>query len=379
MKVTIAIDSFKGSLTSLEAGNAAADGIKRVFPDSQISVYPVADGGEGTVDALTKGLGGRIEQIQVTGPNLKKTNAEYGITPDGTAIMEMSQAAGITLVNGDERNPLYTTTFGVGEMIADAIKKGCRNFIMGIGGSATNDGGAGMLMALGFDILDKDKKPIKLGAQGLKDIAFVSGANADKTLSECRFNIACDVKNPLCGPNGCSAIYGPQKGADDKMIADMDKWLDNFCEVSKKEFQSADKDASGAGAAGGLGFAFMTFLGGTLTNGIELVLKEIGIEQSIAESDLVITGEGRLDSQTIMGKTPAGVASIAGKYDVPVIAFSGCVTRDAGIVNENGIDAFFPIVRTPCTPDEAMDSKNAYNNMADTAEQAARIIRIYTK
>lgn len=379
MKVTIAIDSFKGSLTSLEAGRAAADGILRVFPDSEISIFPVADGGEGTVDALTKGLGGSLEHIEVTGPNLKKTDAVYGITPDGTAIMEISQAAGITLVNGVERNPMYTTTYGVGEMISDAMEKGCRNFIIGIGGSATNDGGAGMLSALGFDILDCDGNPIKLGAQGLKDVACVSGKNANKTLSECRFNIACDVKNPLCGQNGCSVVYGPQKGADETMIADMDMWLGNFCEVSKKEFPSADKDAPGAGAAGGLGFAFMTFLGGTLTNGIELILSEIGIEQSIAKSDLVITGEGRLDSQTIMGKTPAGVASIAGKYKVPVIAFSGCVTRDAGVVNENGIDAFFPIVRTPCTLDEAMDSKNAYANMSDTAEQAARIIKIYRK
>ncbi len=379
MKVTIAIDSFKGSLTSLEAGRAAADGILRVFPDSEISIYPVADGGEGTVDALTKGLGGHFEHIHVTGPNLKKTEAVYGITPDGTAIMEISQAAGITLVNGEERNPLYTTTYGVGEMISDAMEKGCRSFIIGIGGSATNDGGAGMLSALGFDILDCDGKPIKLGAEGLKDVAFVSGVNANKTLSECKFSIACDVKNPLCGPSGCSEVYGPQKGADESMIADMDMWLENFCEISKKEFPSADKDASGAGAAGGLGFAFMTFLGGTLTNGIELILKEIGIEESISDSDLVITGEGRLDSQTVMGKTPAGVASIAGKYKVPIIAFSGCVTPDAGVVNENGIDAFFPIVRTPCTLDEAMDSKNAYANMSDTAEQALRIIKIYRK
>ncbi len=379
MKVTIAIDSFKGSLTSLEAGSAAADGILRVFPDSQISIYPVADGGEGTADALTNALGGSFEHIEVTGPNLKKTDAVYGITPDATAIMEISQAAGITLVKGDERNPMYTTTYGVGEMIADAMEKGCRNFIIGIGGSATNDGGAGMLSALGFDILDKDRNPIRLGAQGLKDVAFVSGANANKTLSQCKFNIACDVKNPLCGPNGCSAVYGTQKGADKSMIANMDMWLEKFCEVSKKEFPSADKDASGAGAAGGLGFAFMTFLGGTLTNGIELILREIGVEQSIAESDIVITGEGRLDLQTVMGKTPAGVAQIAGKYNVPVIAFSGCVTRDARIVNENGIDAFFPIVRTPCTLDEAMDSKNAYANMSDAAEQAARIIKIYRK
>ena len=378
MKITIAIDSFKGSLSSVEAGRAASEGIKRVFPEAETRIFPVADGGEGTVDALTTGLGGRYERVLVTGPLGEETEAVYGITPDGTAIMEMSAAAGITLVPPEKRNPLYTTTFGVGEMINDAISKGCRNFVMGIGGSATNDGGVGMLMALGFDILDKDSNPISYGAKGLRDIVSISSENVCPTIFECTFNIACDVTNPLCGDSGCSAVYGPQKGADEEMIRDMDLWLNRYSDICLQTFGKADKEAAGAGAAGGLGFAFLSFLNAKLTNGIRLVLEEIGIEESISDSDIVITGEGRLDFQTAMGKAPAGVADIAKKYNVPVIAFSGCVTRDAGILNEHGIGAFFPIVRSACSLEEAMDKENAYTNMTDTSEQAARLIKIFT-
>lgn len=379
MKTVIAIDSFKGSLSSVMAGRAASDGIRRVFSDGEFIVRPIADGGEGTVEALTEGLGGTLRTVRVMGPLGTATQAQYGIVDGKTAVMEMSAAAGITLISEKERNPLYTTTYGVGEMIADAVSLGCRNFIIGIGGSATNDGGIGMLRALGFEILDSKGQEVPHGAKGLKDICEINGNNIIDGLKDCTFNIACDVTNPLCGDNGCSAVYGPQKGADSAMIADMDSWLCRYAEIAGKTFPNADKNARGAGAAGGLGFAFLTFLSGKLVNGIDLILKETKLEDYIKDADLVVTGEGRLDSQTAMGKAPAGVASIARKYSVPVIAFSGCVTKEAGIVNEHGIDAFFPVLRTVCTLEEAMNTENAYSNMADTAEQAARLIKVFSK
>lgn len=377
MKIVIAIDSFKGSLTSRMSGLAAADGIKKVFPDAEIIVRPVADGGEGTVDALIEGLGGERQIASVTNPVEEKVDAEYGIIDNNTAIIEMSAAAGIALVSDDEKNPLNTTTFGVGELILDAIKKGCRNFIIGIGGSATNDGGVGMLQALGFEFLDDSGNQISFGAKGLKDLSVINCDRVLPKLRECIFNIACDVTNPLCGDNGCSAVYGPQKGADANMIKDMDKWLLRYAELTKTVNENVDKDFPGAGAAGGMGFAFLSYLNGKLMNGIDLVLTETKLEDYIKDADIVITGEGRLDSQTVMGKAPVGVARIAKKYNIPVIAFSGCVTDDATVCNNHGIDAFFPVLRTVCTLDEALNIDNAYKNMSNTAEQVFRLIDIY--
>lgn len=377
MNIVIAIDSFKGSLTSIDAGMAAAEGIQRAIHDAAFAVRPIADGGEGTVDALCMGMGGIKMAIDVTGPLGETVKAEYGIIPfERTAIIEMAYAAGITLVSEDERNPLNTTTYGVGEIISDAIAKGCRNFIIGIGGSATNDGGIGMLQALGFDILDKDGNPVPLGAKGLEQISSITADNANPKLGECTFNIACDVTNPLCGDLGCSAVFGPQKGADPEMIAKMDSWLSGYADKAKKVFPNADKDAKGAGAAGGMGFALMTFLNASLVNGIELILKETNLEEYIKEADIVVTGEGRLDSQTVMGKAPSGVASIAKKYGKKVIAFSGCVTRDARVCNEHGIDAFFPVLRNVCSLEEALNTDNAFDNIADTAEQVFRLINM---
>ncbi len=375
MNVLIAIDSFKGSLTSIDAGMAAAEGIKRVNGDIQIAVRPVADGGEGTVDALCLGMGGITMTIDVTGPMGEKVKANYGIIPsERTAIIEISSAAGITLVKEDKKNPLDATTYGVGEIISDAISKGCRDFIIGIGGSATNDGGIGMLQALGFEFLNKDGISVSRGAKGLEEIETVSLENANPVLKDCTFNIACDVTNPLCGKNGCSYIYGPQKGADIKMCESMDSSLLRFADLSKTVFPDADENLEGSGAAGGLGFAFVTYLNANLKRGIELVLEKTRLEDYIKEADIVVTGEGRLDSQTSMGKAPAGIASIAKKYGKKVIAFSGCVTRDAYKCNECGIDAFFPILRTVCSLDEALNTDNAYENMADTAEQVFRLL-----
>ena len=366
MKVAIAIDSFKGSLGSIEAGNAAAEGVLRAAPGAECTVRPLADGGEGTVEALASGLGGKLREVEVTGPAGKRVVAVYGIVGE-TAVMEMAQAAGITLVSGADRNPLRTTTRGVGEMIIDAIGRGCRRFVVGIGGSATNDAGAGMLQALGFGLLDAAGNAIAPGGAALSSVSRIVRDGAHPALKECVFRIACDVTNPLCGERGASAVYGPQKGATPEMVAALDAALAHFAAVS-----GGDPDWPGSGAAGGLGFAFREFLGAELKSGAEIVLEETRFEEVVRDADLVITGEGRLDSQTVMGKAPVGVARMAKKYGKKVLAFSGCVTCDAGIVNRHGIDAFFPILREVTTLEEALDKGNAAANLAATTEQAVR-------
>lgn len=377
MKVAIAIDSFKGSLSSLQAGEAIKKGVNKVFPDAEVSVNPLADGGEGTVEALTLGMGGRLIKTTVCGPLGKPVPASYGVVDEsGIAIIEMAAAAGITLVSEKDRNPLYTTTYGVGELIRDAIDKGCRRFIIGIGGSATNDGGVGMLQALGCNFLDESGESIPFGAIGLKDLKTINLTNMMPQLKECTFRVACDVTNPLCGENGCSAIYGPQKGATPDMVKDMDEWLADYARLSKNVLKDSDVNAPGAGAAGGLGFAFMAYLGAKLESGIGIVLDETRLEDKIKGADLVITGEGRIDSQTVMGKAPIGVAHMAKKYGIPVIAMAGCLTEDAYICNEHGIDAIFPILRSVVTLDEALDSENAKKNLTATAEQLMRLYKI---
>lgn len=378
MKIVVAIDSLKGSLSSLEAGEAMKDGILKAMADAEVWVSPLADGGEGTVEALTLGMQGRLETISVTGPLGKLVEASYGIVRGKhLAVLEMSAAAGITLVEEKDRNPLYTTTYGVGEMIKDAIQKGCRDFIIGIGGSVTNDGGSGMLQALGFGLSDKNGAPIAFGAKGLKDIARITDENVLPELRECSFRIACDVTNPLCGEQGCSAVYGPQKGATQEMITEMDGWLAHFAEVAQETFENADANQPGTGAAGGLGFAFLSFLNASLQSGITIVLEETRLEEYIRQADLVVTGEGRLDSQTVMGKAPAGVAALAQKHGKKVIAFSGCVTEDAAVCNEHGIGAFFPILRTVVPLAEAMSAEVARRNMTATAEQVFRLIKMF--
>ena len=375
MKVVVAIDSFKGSLTSLQAGNSVKDAIKRLDKNAEVLVKPLADGGEGTVKALASGLDSELIELTVKGPLLKPVIAQYCILNDtNTAVIEMASASGITLLSLEEKNPLKTTTYGVGELIKDAIKKGCRRFIVGIGGSATNDGGTGMLTALGYEFLDKNNNPIALGAIGLKDLCKIKTDNAMPELKECSFNIACDVTNPLCGENGCSAVFGPQKGASPKMISDMDAWLEAYALLAKTVTSKADKNYAGAGAAGGLGFAFLAFTNSILKSGTQIVLEETNIEADIQNADIVVTGEGRLDSQTVMGKAPIGVAKLAKKYNKKVIAFSGCVTNDAEVCNEHGIDAFFPIIRGITTLEEALDTNNAYKNLEATAYQVFRVL-----
>lgn len=375
MRVVVAIDSFKGSMSSLEAGEAISKGIKKAHKDAEVEIRPLADGGEGTVEALSIGMGGKLINVDVTGPVGRKVNAVYGIVDSSkTAIIEMSQAAGITLVSGNEKNPLYTTTFGVGELIKDAINKGCRHFVVGIGGSATNDCGIGMLQALGYEFLDKDGKQVGFGASGVRDIVSIRDENVIKELSECYFRVACDVNNPLCGDLGCSAIYGPQKGATKEMVADMDGWLKNYSKIVKEKYPDADCEYPGTGAAGGLGYAFFNFTNSKLESGIKIVLDETKLEEYVKDADIVVTGEGRLDHQTVMGKAPVGVANIAKKYNKKVIAFSGSVTEDAGVCNEHGIDAFFPILRRIVTLEEAMQTDTAKKNLTDTAEQVFRLL-----
>ena len=372
MKVVIAIDSFKGSLSSMEAGNAAKAGIRRAC-SAEIIVKPLA-GGEGTTEALVEGLGGRYVSAEVTGPLGEKTNARYGILRDGqTAVLEMAEAAGITLVDREELDPYRATTYGVGEMILDAVKRGCRRFIIGIGGSATTEGGAGMLQALGYGITDGDGKPIRHGIRDLDQIAHISMENVPEVLKECQFQIACDVKNPLCGETGAVWVYGPQKGVreEDKRI--FDRKLQHFAEKTAEYTGTDHRLTEGAGAAGGLGFAFLSYLPNVeLRPGIDIVIEATGLEQELKDADLVITGEGRLDFQTAMGKVPVGVARLAKRYGIKVLAFAGSVTKDAAECNSAGIDAFFPIVRGVTTLEEAMDPENAKENMVLCVEQVFR-------
>ena len=375
MKVVVAIDSLKGSLSSMEAGNAIAEGIYRADAEAKVEVRPLADGGEGTVDALVQGMNGSLRKVRVTGPLGDKVDAAYGIIEEAKmAVIEMSAAAGITLVPDEKKNPLFTTTYGVGEMIWDAIEKGCRKFVVGIGGSATNDGGIGMLQALGYDFLNSKGNAVPYGAKGLEDLAEIRKEHVLPELAQCEFKVACDVTNPLCGPLGASAVYGPQKGATPEMVREMDQWLADYAKLAANCSERADAEHPGTGAAGGLGFAFLTFTNAVLESGIKIVLEETKLEQYIQDADIVITGEGRLDGQTAMGKAPVGVAKLAGKYKIPVLAFAGSVTKDARKCNEEGIHAFFPILRGITTLEDAMDAENARRNLMETVEQVFRLI-----
>lgn len=375
MKVVAAIDSLKGSLSSMEAGFAIREGVLRSHPEALVVVKPLADGGEGTADALIEGMGGERVDITVTGPLGKPVTAYYGYLKEtGTAIIEMASAAGIILVSEEEKNPLAATTYGVGEMIRDAALKGCRNFIIGIGGSATNDGGIGMLQALGYVFLDQNGQNAGQGAQALGRISSVCTSNVCPELAECQFQVACDVTNPLCGENGATYIYGPQKGVTDAIRAQLDADMAHYARVTSETLGNHFADAEGAGAAGGLGFALLSYLNARLTPGIDLILNSVGLEEELKDADIVVTGEGRLDHQTAMGKAPVGVAKLAKKYGARVLAFAGGVTKDARGLNEAGIDAFFPIVRGVTTLEEAMAPEHARENMADSVEQVFRLL-----
>lgn len=379
MKIVIALDSFKGSMTSLEAGHAVEDGVRRVFSDAEIIIRPLADGGEGTVEALAPGLGGVIRTAKVEGPLGRSVDCRYGVVEqEKLAIIEMSGAAGITLIDPEERDPLSASTYGVGQVILEAIKAGCRRFLMGIGGSATNDAGLGMLRALGYEFVCGDGSM----AQRAADLERITEVRTDKVapeLAQCVFRVACDVTNPLCGPKGASAVFGPQKGVTPEMVQCLDAGLEHFAEVTRKLYPNADPALPGTGAAGGLGFAFLAYTNAALESGVRIVLEEIRLEEDIKQADLVITGEGRLDSQSVMGKAPVGVAKLAKKHGKKVLAFSGSVTEDARACNAAGIDAYFPILREVVTLEDAMNRENAQKNLRDTVEQVMRIVILQRK
>ena len=420
MKIIIAIDSFKGSLSSKEAGEAIKTGILRVVPDADVVISPLADGGEGTVETLVEALGGSLETVRVKGPLFQEVEAHYGIlsesekfqaeiksdthwetlpenpskahseAPSETdsqyspndgklAIMEMSQASGITLVAPEKRNPLKTGSYGVGEMILDAYHKGCRRFLMGIGGSATNDGGIGMLSALGFRFSKENGEEICPIGEGLKDLARIDATSVPKGLLHCSFQIACDVENPLYGENGASLVYGFQKGGNKELLSQMDLWMKRYSELVKEYNPAANPEAPGSGAAGGLGFAFRSFLQGELKSGVSLILEETNLSEKMQGADLVITGEGRLDEQSSMGKAPIGVAKLAKAQGIPVLAFAGAVTVGAKACNQAGIDAYFPILREIITLEDAMKKETAKMNLADTVEQVMRLYRLRHK
>lgn len=335
--IIIATDSFKGSMTSYEAGDAIATAIKEQTP-SRVTVYPVADGGEGTTEALSFGRAAVLLQcITVTGPLGEKVQAKYTIFGTGeekTAILEMAQAAGLTLVPVSQRNPLKTTTYGVGEMILDAVRKGCKKLIVGIGGSATNDVGIGMLQALGASFTDINDQEVSYGAEGIENIAAMDTTGILKKLKDVDIQVICDVNNPLVGDEGCSTVFAPQKGADLQMVQRMEQAITRFADLFAKDY---DRWMAGAGTAGGLGYAFAYFLHAELVHGIDIVLQEIHLEEAVRTADLVITGEGRMDAQTLMGKTPAGVARLAKKYAVPVIAYAGCFGDGIEQCTESGL------------------------------------------
>lgn len=377
MKVVVAIDSLKGSLSSLDAGNAIRRGILWADPEAEVAVKPMADGGEGTTEALVDALGGELRTVRVTGPYGDPTEAVYGLLKQqNMAVMEMASAAGITL--SARREPLCATTFGVGEMIRDALEQGCRRFIIGIGGSATNDGGIGMLSALGWRFLDARGEECPPVAAGLDRIAQIDAGGVRPELAECRFQIACDVTNPLCGENGCTYVFGPQKGvATEEEKQALDRAMGHYADVVAETFGTDNRTVPGVGAAGGLGFAFLSFLKGKLQPGIEIVLSALELEQAVHNADLVITGEGCLDGQTAFGKAPAGVAACAKKYGVPVVALAGSVKPEARVCNQHGIDAYFPILPGVMTLEQAMQPEEAKSNLSRTAEQLMRFAKCF--
>ena len=382
MKVIVAIDSLKGSLSSLQAGAAAKAGILRAIPDAIVSVKPVADGGEGTVTALVSGLSGESVTIPVTGPLGETVQATYGILPDHIAVIEMAEAAGLPLVPAEKRNPMNTTTYGVGEMILHALDEGCRSFIIGIGGSATNDGGTGMLRALGCRFRKADGSEIALGAQELSELATIETEALDPRLKESHFSIACDVTNPLCGPSGASYIFAPQKGADPATVQKLDAVLAHLADMTAVTLGTDLRDQPGAGAAGGLGFAFASYLNGTLRPGVDIVLDAVLPESELRAADIVVTGEGRFDGQTAMGKAPVGIARRAKACGCKVIVLAGSVEHSGARATQQNpplIDAVFPILPGAMTLEEAMQEDVAYENMEYTAEQVFWVVGIENK
>lgn len=358
MKIVVAPDSFKGSLTAIEVSDAIEQGIREIFPEAEIIKIPMADGGEGTVQCLINAAGGEILREKVTDPLGGEVLAHYGILGDKkTAVIEMAEASGLTLVPENKRNPLITTTYGTGQLIKAALNQGCRKMIIGIGGSATNDGGAGMVQALDVRLLDKQDKEIGFGGAELMNIHHIDISQMDQRISKLEILVASDVKNPLCGHSGATRIYGPQKGATEEMMVILEQALARFAHIINKALHKDVKDIPGAGAAGGLGAGLMAFLGAKLKPGIEIIIEAVKLEEAMKDADLVITGEGKIDSQTIYGKVPVGVAKIAKKYHVPVMAIGAIIDQDAEIVHKYGIDFLVKVSDPPMSLTEHKSKK----------------------
>lgn len=375
MKIVIAPDSFKESLTAKEVAEAIKAGFETVFPNAYYDLIPMADGGEGTMQALVDTSYGRLIPCEVRNPLGEKINAYWGISGDGnTAIIEMAQASGLPLIPIEKRNPLYTTSFGTGELIKSALDYGVKHIILGIGGSATNDGGVGMLQALGVKFTDKNGQDIKMGGGELIHLAHIDLSSLDPRLLHTSIEVACDVDNPLCGKEGASCVFGRQKGADDEMIIKLDNALSHFGDIAYKILHKEIKSARGAGAAGGMGAGLLLLPQVSLRKGIDIVLNYTQLERHIVDADLVITGEGKMDRQSIFGKTPIGIAKLAKRYKKPVIAIVGSTGEGYEIVYHHGIDAIFTSIRN--TKGLAYALKNAKQNISTTAENIARILEI---
>lgn len=378
MKIVIAPDSFKESLTALQVSNAIEKGFKEILKNAEYIKIPMADGGEGTVQSLVDATNGKIIKKEVIGPLGKPVEAFFGILGDGkTAVIEMAAASGLHLVPHEERNPLITTTWGTGELILAALDYEVDHIIIGIGGSATNDGGAGMAQALGAKLLNHEGEQIGYGGGALNHIAAIDISEMDPRLQNVKIEVACDVNNPLVGPTGASAVYGPQKGATPEMVQFLDQNLNHYAEIIKRDLNKDVKEIPGAGAAGGLGAGLLAFLSAELKRGVDIVISATNLEQHIQGASLVITGEGKIDSQTINGKTPIGVAKIAKKYGIPVIGIGGNIAKDSGIVYEHGIDALFSIVPRVTSLQDAMENAEKY--VRQTAKNIAAIWNLARK
>ena len=378
MKIVVAPDSFKGSVSALEAAQAIEQGLRRVFPEAVIEKVPMADGGEGTVQSLVDATGGHIRTHRVLAPLGNEVDAKFGILADGeTAVIEMASASGLTLVAPDKRNPLRTTTYGTGQLIHAALEAGCRRLIIGIGGSATNDGGVGMAEALGVRSLDADGNQIPRGGANLGQLRSIDITGLHPAITETETVVACDVNNPLTGPDGASHVYGPQKGATSEMIETLDACLGHFDKILTQTLGKSFNDTPGAGAAGGLGAGLMAFLNAELKLGVDIMIDAVKLEERVKDAALVFTGEGQLDFQTAFGKTPVGVAKVAKAHNIPVIAIAGGIAEGAEAVYEAGIDAMLGIVQEPMSLNDAIG--DATRLIADTAEQAARLVVIGNK
>ncbi len=376
MKVLIAPQAFKSSLSALEVAKAIKEGVRRIVPDAETELVPVADGGDGTLETLVEITAGEIRETEVTGPLGDKVVAAWGALGDGeTALLEMAGSSGLALVPAGERNPLTATTYGLGELMVAALDAGFRRFIVGIGGSATNDAGAGMAQALGVRLLDGDGHELAVGGAALAELERIDMSGLDPRIAASEIAVACDVSNPLTGPEGAAAVYGPQKGATPEMVAQLDRALTHFAEVVKRDLGGDVDDVPGAGAAGGLGGGLVAFLGATLRAGVDIVLDTIGLDRHLEGADLVITGEGQLDSQTVYNKAPIGVARRAKQRGIPVIAVCGSFGERFTDVHEHGIDAASAIV---CAPEMTLKeaSERARELIASATEEAMRYMRI---